>query len=929
MAANASPTNDIPSDSRTPSAAIQGMPEQLTSFVGREREIAAIRAALASSRLLTLTGAGGSGKTRLALEVISREAAENQTQGAWVELAPVHDPALVARAVLATLGIRDDGDCSPTQRLIRVFAGRPFVLVLDNCEHLVEACATMADPLLRALPSFRILATSREAFGVAGERAWLVPPLSLPSSGAERLEESEAVQLFVQRARAVAPRFALTAENSHDIAQICRRLDGLPLALELAAPRLRVLTPHQVAERLDDRFRLLTTGNRTALPRHKTLRAAIDWSYELLDERERRLLARLSAFGDSFTLEAAEAVCAGVALEIEDVLDLLSQLVEKSLVEIVERGDIVRYRLLETVREYASSRLDELGETEERYERHATFFAALVREAEPCLITRERTPWLARLGPELDNIRQALTWTHAHAPELHVRLVGMLHWFWFATGQWPEATGWLREALALPEAAHRTRERAALLFSAGSIAAMQAHLDGRAALLEAEEIAEEIGDDRLLAYARNFLGVSLAHLGDPAAEVPAMKALAWFREANDLYGLRLSFIQLGSAHLFRGDLDRAVEMTEEAVRVARVFGLGRELAIALQQLATPVLRQGNVKRATSLIAESLESLRRDKQLFFTARALEMMASCAAIHGGGDAALDAARLCGAAAAIRDSMGAEMWLADRDELAPRRAAAEQEIGAAAFAAGLAEGRALTPDDAIDLALSFASRVGAMAEPDPSTQTAEYEIVPTRAAAQRVPSLRVRALGAVEVEVDGEPIPARRWGYAKARELLVYLLTHLDEAGGLGRTREQVGAALWPEASAAQVRNNFHVTLHHLRRALGHPDWIRFERDRYRLAPPGDVEFDAIAFEARVTAAVRSHRAGAAVVEELRNALAMYRGDFLDGDSAEDWHVELRDRLSELWISGMEALGNALRAAARHEEAAEVFEAILRRA
>ena len=907
-----------------PPPGILGMPAQLTSFIGREREIAAVRAALDSTRLLTLTGAGGSGKTRLALEVVGREAAATSTQGVWVELAPIHDASLVARAVLAALGIRDESELSPTDRLIRVIGERPFLLVLDNCEHLVEACATLADALLRASHTLRLLATSREALGVSGEKAWLVPPLSLPQPGATTLCESEAVQLFTQRARAVSPRFELTDENRDAVAQICRRLDGLPLALELAAARLRVLTPHQIAERLDDRFRLLTTGNRTAIPRHQTLRAAIDWSFGLLDGVERRLLARLAVFGDSFTLDAAEAVCAGEPIALDDVLDLVSQLVEKSLVEMAEGGDVARYRLLETVREYSAARLEELGESEAQRRRHAAFFAALVAEAEPHLTTRERPRWLARLEAELDNVRQALGWTRDGDPELHVRLVGRLHWFWFATGQWPEAREWLRGALALPNAIGRTRDRAALLFSMGSIATMQAHADARTYLIEAEAIAEEVGDERLLAYVRNFLGVSLSQLGDPASEVPAQRALAWFREANDLYGLRLSFIQLGGAHLYRGDVARAIEMTEEAVRVARVFGLGRELAIALQQLAMTVLRDGDVPRATTLLAESLEALRSDRQLFFLARSLELMASCAAARG-GSSALDAGRLCGAAEAIRDSVGATMWLIDRQHLTPRIMAAEREVGAEAFAAARAEGRALTPDDAIALALAFASRVGTVEEPDPSTDTAEYEVVlpPTTAPTPAAPALRVLALGPLEIAVDGEPVPPKRWGYAKARELLVYLLTHLD---GSGRTREQVGAALWPEASATQVRNNFHVTLHHLRRALGRPEWVRFERDRYRIASLGEIEFDALAFESRVTAALRSLRAGSLQANELADALALYRGEFLDGESAGDWHLELRDRLAHLYATGLEALGNALMGQQQHEAAARLFEELL---
>src|SRR5262245_27948377 len=432
---------DLGASPSTPTARMPGVPAQLTSFVGREREIEVIQRLIGSTRLLTLTGSGGSGKTRLAVEVVQRTPTTGRYTGAWVDFAPVRDPALVADSVLDTLGVREDADSGQsTDRLARFVGDRPFLLVLDNCEHLVEAAAALADALLRSCPELRVIATSREALGVTAETAWLVPPLSLPDADGRRAEQSEAVQLFVDRAHAVLPGFELTDDHRAAVAQICRRLDGLPLALELAAARLRVLTPEQIASRLDDRFRLLKTGNRAALARHQTLRAAIDWSYELLDGEAKLLLARLSVFGGGFTLEAAESVCAGGEIAPDDVLDVVSELVEKSLVEMRESGDTARYRLLETVRQYASERLAEIGETDARRRRHAEYFFALVAEAEPHLTSSKRRLWVDRLQSELDNIRQTLTWSREADPELHMRLVGSLHWFWFSTGPWPEAS---------------------------------------------------------------------------------------------------------------------------------------------------------------------------------------------------------------------------------------------------------------------------------------------------------------------------------------------------------------------------------------------------------------------------------------------------------------------------------------------------------
>lgn len=333
------------SASRPPSPAAHGshatgapdirLPLPLTSFIGREREIATVRGLLEQTRLLTLTGAGGSGKSRLALEVVRQVASEFPHGVGWVELAALSNPDLVPQQVAAALGLREEGGRSRIEALLEWLRDRSLLLVLDNCEHLVDACATLADTLLRGCPGLKVLATSREALAVAGERAWLVPPLSLPAAepaSARERAEAEAVQLFVERAQAVLPTFELTDANAAAVAEICRRLDGIPLALELAAARVKVLSPEQIRDRLGDAFRLLTSGGRTALPRHRTLRAAIDWSYDLLEEPKQLLLQRLSVFSGGFTIEAAEAVCAGGPIESWEVLDLLAQLVDRSLV---------------------------------------------------------------------------------------------------------------------------------------------------------------------------------------------------------------------------------------------------------------------------------------------------------------------------------------------------------------------------------------------------------------------------------------------------------------------------------------------------------------------------------------------------------------------------------------------------------------------
>ena len=897
---------------------MRGIPVQLTSLVGREHEIATVRDLLARTRLLTLTGAGGSGKTRLAAEVVIREARERGRDAAWVELATVHDPALIEDAVLSVLGVTERAEAViATQQLVHAIGDRPFLLVLDNCEHLVDACAALADTLLRDCHALSVLATSRAVLGVSGETAWLVPPLSLPDPLDGAPEASESVQLFVERARAVKTTFALTEDNRAAVVQICRQLDGLPLALELAAARLRALTAKQVVERLDDRFRLLTTGNRSALPRHQTLRAAIDWSYDLLDARERALLARLAVFGGDFTLEAAEQVCSGGDLAQDDVLDLVAELVEKSLVQMSEADGMARYRLLETIRQYGVERLTERGETDALRRRHAEFYVALAEQAEPHFTTVARPLWARRLQGDLDNLRQALAWSRDGDEELHVRLVGALHWFWHSIGQWPEARQWLRSALTVPAGERPSLARARLLFSAGAIASLQARPESaQVHLVEAEALAERFGDDRLLAYARNYRAMALTQIAAPEGEQPLWLAYSWMREANDLYGLRLNFLLQATHKLGQGDLPGALEAAEEGVRVARVFNLDRELAIALQVLGMILVRQGDLARAMSALRDALECMRRDPQPLFASRSVELIASGLAHRG---LFVDATRLHGAAAANRDRIGARYWQTDSDQHRPALAAARAALGDDAFEAAFAAGREMDIDAALAIAFEAAGHDIGPAVADPTTDTSEYQVV-TRPAAP-TSALHVRALGGLTISIDGAEVPSSAWGYAKARELLVHLSLSPD-----GRTREQIGVALWPEASAAQVRNSFHVALHHLRRALGHADWVTYERGNYRLSVDGGVELDAPVVEQQLMGALRSARQGSPSVEALASACALYTGHFLEGENMGDWHLAMRDRLAHLHASALEVLGNTLLAAERYEEAAETFERLL---
>src|SRR5829696_434443 len=445
------------------------LPLQLTGLVGREREISEVGRLLAEARLLTLTGPGGSGKTRLALAVAS-EVVEGYEDGAWlVELAPLSDPELVPEAVASVLGVREATGSPLLETLAEHLVSKSMLLVLDNCEHLIDASASLAEVLLRRCPNLSILATSREGLGITGEATFAVPPLSLPDPrrlpDPEMLPRYEATRLFVERVRAVKQDFSLTEGNAVAVAQVCYRLDGIPLAIELAAARARVLSVEQISSRLDDSFRLLT-GGRAVLARHRTLTATMDWSHELLSTEEKALFRGLSVFAGGWTLEAAEAVCNGEGLEREDLLDLLASLVDRSLVLVSERDGEVRYRLLEVVRQYAAEKLEVAGEAGPLGERHAKYYLALAEDAEPELRGARYGAWLGRLEAEHGNLRAALRWfLYRDEAELALRLAGALGEFWYLSGQVSEGRQWLEEALAGREAASEAVQAKALTWA--------------------------------------------------------------------------------------------------------------------------------------------------------------------------------------------------------------------------------------------------------------------------------------------------------------------------------------------------------------------------------------------------------------------------------------------------------------------------------
>jgi predicted ATPase/DNA-binding SARP family transcriptional activator len=880
------------------------VPVHLTRFVGRGRELEDLAQLLLSARLLTLTGAGGSGKTRLAEELAVRYGDRFARVG-WIDLAPLADANLLAQLVATTLRVAERPGTTPLQSLVGTLCDERAFIVFDNCEHLVDASAELVDALLRSCPKLTILATSREALGVASETAWLVPPLA----------SAEAVQLFVERARATLPSFALTSANTDAVTEICRRLDGIPLAIELAAARVRVLSPEQIARRLDDAFRLLTTGSRTALPRHRTLRATMEWSFALLGAREQTLLRRLAVFAGSFSLDAAESVCAGAPLETEDILDGVSALVDKSLV-VMEPGDgMARYRLLETVRQYGTERLDEAGERTALERRFAEHYLAVIEAAEPTLIGGANAPpVLAQLVDEQDNLRAATHWSLAdpERAELALRFIGALYWFWYALGQFREARQLVDRALAMGGASDPILRGRALVSSALTALAQGEYPRSCANFEEAIPLLRAAGDDDGLGAALAKYGAARMLGGDLAGAIGTLdEALAFTkgRPDHDIPVIFARFWRAWAAHA-EGQNDLAKEMLGVNVAVARTHRLPTTLAHALVTEARVELARGNLETACTLVMEGLELEVSINDAWGIGLAIDVVAHVAALRGHLD---EATRLLAGVAAHRERLAVALPGGNPAERVQLIASLRATLGPR-YDELEAEGRSLSTPQTVAIALAEAAR-----------HTTEYRVPPSiESRSTGRGRLRVLALGPLQVFVDGELVESTAWGSARPRELLVYLLMHSD-----GRTKEQVGLAFWPDASAAQLRNSFHVTLHRLRKALGSPSLITLVHDRYRVDPAVLEEFDVLEFERDVADARRSlKRQEEGASTKLEQALARFRGDFLDGEPVGDWHLEHRDRLQRVYVDALMELGARLVAEERHAKAAEVYRRVLAR-
>jgi non-specific serine/threonine protein kinase len=711
---------------------LDNLPLQLTHFIGRDTELAQLRQLVLSERLLTLTGSGGIGKTRLAIE-LAATAREAFADGVWlVNLAPLAEPELVTQAVAEQLGVRAEAEVTVQQALLEFLRTRELLLVVDNCEHLIDACARLAEAILRSCPSIHILATSREPLHIAGETAWRVPSLSLPDPSAStdsrgRLLEYEAVRLFADRALALAG-LVVSEANAATVARVCERLDGIPLAIELAAARSGVLSVEQIASRLDNRFRLLVGGGRTAPARQQTLRAAIDWSYELLPAGERQLLNCLSIFAGGWTLEAAERVGASEHTPSEEVFELLARLVDKSLVQ-AEPGAAghLRYRLLESLRDYSHERLLEGGDVADAQRRHCRYFAELAEQVElRSLWGAGGLDWLARLDRELPNLRAALAWSLSGGgePGWGLALAHRLGHYWYTRGDRAEGRSWLKRALALVPAPKEVGDPAAasawawgMLWAGGLAHGQSDYAEASRLVAQALEMFQQLDDRRGIGWGFSFLGnVARARAELPQAVAYFEQAIAAFRATPEEVSVILPLAALGFTVCLLGEQPRASQLLQESVSLARESGSMGRLAIASIYLGQVAYVQGDLERASAALQEGLRLFREWDSAWGMAECLEGLAVVAGSQGRFERA---ARLLGAAARLREAIGAPVHPVDRADHERTVAASEAALGPQAYAAAWQAGRAMIIDDVIDLAVATSGSSTEAAAPPSKAQ------------------------------------------------------------------------------------------------------------------------------------------------------------------------------------------------------------------
>ncbi len=685
------------------------LPQPITSFIGREKEVGEVKNLLSQTRLLTLLGAGGAGKSRLAMQVAA-DLLDQYPDGVWlVELAPLAEGGLVAQEVARVLHVPEEGDVSVSQSLAQALSSQRLLLILDNCEHVRAACAALADLLLGQCPQVRILASSREALHVGGEQVYPIPPLSLPLGAratVESLAQSECARLFVDRAMLQQPDFHVTPANASAVAEICTRLDGIPLAIELGAARVGALTVEEINDRLDNRFRLLTGGSRTALPRQQTLRALIDWSYNLLDDSERRLLRRLSVFSGGWTVQAAESVCAPDG-EDADTLDLLSELVGKSLVLTEQSRGRTRYRLLETVRQYSRDRLDETNEADDLRARHRRCFLALAEQADTHLFGPHQAQWLDTLQADHDNLRAA---QDACLDDLEcgqdaLSLAAALRPFWVRRGFYREGLTRAAAALAHTEGSPETSQRADVFRAAGILARQLGDYQSAQGFLERGlAICRALGDRQRMATSLSGLGsLALTAAQFERARDLFAEGVSLSREMGDTLNAAYSLVSLGQAHYRLGEYPAARALVEESLDAMRALQTDDGIACALGNLASVALAQGDTAGAGHALRESLVLFDRMGNRNGIASALDSLAALALIQ---HAPQRAVRLLGACASLYDALGIPQPPADQAQFDLMLAQAQALLPPGGCAFCWEQGQAMPAEAAVAYALEMDS-------------------------------------------------------------------------------------------------------------------------------------------------------------------------------------------------------------------------------
>jgi non-specific serine/threonine protein kinase len=720
------------------------LPVQLTSFIGRERELADVGRLLDRARLVTLTGPAGIGKTRLALQLATQQSSAFPDGVRFVELGSIQDPNLVTQAIATVLQLPEQRGQHLIETVNQRLRTLRLLLVLDNCEHLLSACATVAEALLSASPGVRILATTRERLRIGAERVWRVAPLSLPDSfrpGSEAsIEHFEAISLFVQRARGVQPGFCATRDNASSLVEICRHLDGVPLAIELAAACADFLSPSQILARLDDRFTLLSSGSRSAPPRQQSLARAISWSCDLLTEPERTVFARSSVFAGVFTAEAAAAVCSGDGIASSEALDVIGQLVRKSLIvaEPAPSGEI-HYRLLETLRAYAQQLLQKNGEQERIALRHASFYVGLAKRS---LYEEAPAAWAQQMNRHYEDLEEALRWLVDSGDPHGAQLVGAaLSQVWRQRAHISKGRTTLATLLELPGGREPTRARANLLLAAGYLALYQGELPtARALLEECVSTLQGLDETRELPMAFGYLAdIDMAHADCAAARLHLEAGLAASRRIGDDWAQATLLVRLAQTVSEQGKPQAAAELARQAMPVLRARGAKRVLAMALQVLADTAISQhdhlaamrlleealanwnsvgglkgaawtlldlarlalaaGDDALAATHFGESLATCREVGDRWGVAQGLEGFISLAVRAGRAEHAV---RLAGAAAAIRESVQVTLSAKQAGWLVADLAVARRLLSQSRYSAAWEAGRAMSNEDAVALAL-----------------------------------------------------------------------------------------------------------------------------------------------------------------------------------------------------------------------------------